>query len=114
MTTLIVAGLFESVGYARDVCNRLRTEGVPESNCAHMVLKEVVLVAPTSGPELGALSIDPLVFGNIRDTFARFVSNGETVVLVRAETESEAAFASDVLRLFTPIAIEVFDFEPAR
>ena len=48
MKTLIVVGLFESVGYARDVCNRLHTEGVSEDNCAHMRLKEIDLVASTS------------------------------------------------------------------
>jgi hypothetical protein len=114
MATLIVVGLFESAGSARDVCNRLHTEGVPEANCAHMALKEIVLVPSTSGPGLTVLSIDAMVFGNIRDKFARFIHNGETAVLVRAETETEAAYATDVLRLFTPIAIEMFDFEPAR
>ena len=114
MTSFIVVGLFESVGDARDVCNRLHTEGVRESDCAHMVLKEIVLDAAISGSKLAALSIDSLVFGNIRDKFARFIRNGETAVLVRAATEAEAAYASDVMRLFRPIAIELFEFEPAR
>jgi len=114
MTTLIVVGLFESVGYARDVCNRLHTEGVPEANCAHMALKEIILVPSTPEPGLTVLSIDTMVFGDIRDKFAQFIHNGETAVLVRAETETEAAFATDVLRLFTPIALEMFEFEPAR
>jgi hypothetical protein len=114
MTTRIVVGLFESVGGARDVCNRLHTEGVSEGSCAHMPLKEIDLVASTSGAGLPVLAIDALVFGNIRDTFAKFIRNGETAVLVRADSEADAAFASDVLRLFTPIAIEVFEVEPAR
>jgi len=114
MTTRIVVGLFESVGDARDVCNRLHTEGVSEGNCAHMLLKEIDLVASTSGAGLAVLSIDALVFGSILDTFAKFIRNGETAVLVRADSEADAAFASDVLRLFTPIAIEVFEVEPVR
>jgi len=114
MTTRIVVGLFESVGDARDVCNRLHTEGVSEDNYAHTQLKEIDLVASTSEPGLAVLSIDAMVFGNIRDTFAKFIRNGETAVLVRAESDADATYASDVLRLFTPIAIEVFEFEPAR
>jgi len=114
MATRIVVGLFESVGSARDVCNRLHTEGVPEGDCAHMVLREIGPVPSSSVPGLAALSVSPAVAGNVRDTFARFIRNGETAVLVRAESEAEAEFASEVLRLYAPIAIELFEFEPAR
>jgi len=114
MTPFIVVGLFESAGSARDVCNRLHTEGVPEADCAHMALKEIALVESTSGSGVAVLSIDTMVFGKIRDKFAQFIKNGETAVLVRAQTPAEGAFAADVLRLFRPIAIETVELEPAR
>jgi hypothetical protein len=31
--------------------------------------------------------VDPLIFGNIRETFAKFIRNGETVVSVRTVIE---------------------------
>ena len=114
MATQVVVALYESKGYAQDARNRLHTEGVSEDNYAHTQLKEIDLVASTSKAGLAVLSIDALVFGNIRDRFAKFIGNGETAVLVRAESDADATYASDVLRLFTPIAIEVFEFEPAR
>jgi len=40
-------------------------------------------------------------------TFAQFTRNGETAVLVRAATEADVAFASDIMALFTPLALEV-------
>jgi len=113
MTARIVVGLFESLGLARDACNRLHTEGVPEGDCAHMVLHEIDVITSTAEPGSAALSVDRLIWGNVRETFARFISNGETAVLVRAETEVAVEFAADVLRLFAPIAIEVLALEPA-
>jgi len=42
-------------------------------------LKPTAPLHPTAGPELEALSVDPLTFGNVQGTFARFVYNGETL-----------------------------------
>jgi hypothetical protein len=58
-------------------------------------------------PELAALDVDPLVIGNARETFARFIRNGETAVFVRALDDEQVEFATDVLKLYLPIAIEV-------
>ena len=83
----MVVGLFHSHGIAEDARNRLKTEGVPASEVALRVLEPIGAVPPTMEPELEALSVDPLVFGNVRDTFAGFIRNGETAVFARAATD---------------------------
>jgi hypothetical protein len=105
--TRLVIGLFHSSGIAEDAVHRLITEGVAPQNIAHRVLKEVGPNPPTLQPELAALDVGPLIIGNARETFARFIHNGETAVFVRALSDAEVEFASDVLKLFLPMAIEV-------
>jgi hypothetical protein len=53
------------------------------------------------------LDVDPLVVGNARQTFVRFIRNGETAVFVRALDDEQVEFATDILKLYLPIAIEV-------
>jgi hypothetical protein len=106
MATRLVIGLFHSSGIAEDAVHRLITEGVAPQDIAHRVLKEVGPVPPVLQPELAALEVDPLVIGNARESFARFIRNGETAVFVRALDE-QVEFATDVLKLYLPIAIEV-------
>ena len=53
--------------------------------------------------------MDPLTFGNVQKTFARFVDNGETVC-VRAASDEEAELAANTLRQYDPIAINVLCF----
>ena len=105
--TRLVIGLFHSSGIAEDAVHRLITEGVAPRDIAHRVLKEVGPVPPTLQPELAALEVDPLVIGNARQSFARFIRNGETAVFVRALSDEQVEFASDVLKLYLPITIEV-------
>jgi hypothetical protein len=112
MTTQTVVGLFESKGYAEDARNRLRTEGVPERDIAIVVLRDIDPVLSASEPELAALDVDPLMLGNMRETFSRFIRNDETAVLVRAASDEEVQFATDVMALFDPLATEVLT--PAR
>jgi hypothetical protein len=107
MASRLVVGLFHSSGIAEDAVHRLMTEGVPARDIAHRVLKEVGPVPPTLQPELEALSVDPLVLGNVRETFAQFIRDGETAVLVQAVTDQEVELAAGVLRLYAPIAVEV-------
>jgi hypothetical protein len=42
--------------------------------------------------------------GNVRETFAKFIRNGETVVSVRAVTDEDAEFAAETLRDSTAVA----------
>jgi hypothetical protein len=107
MEAHLVVGLFPSSGIAQDARNRLKTEGVPATNIAVTVLNPTAPVLPTAAAELEALSVDPLIFGNVRKTFAKFIRNGETVVSVRAVTDEEAEFATETLRQYSPIAIEL-------
>jgi hypothetical protein len=107
MAERLVIGLFRSSGIAEDAVHRLVTEGVAPANIGHRVLKEIGPVPPLLEPELAALQVDPLVVGNARETFARFIRNGETAVFVRALSDEEVEFATGVLQLFLPIAIEV-------
>ena len=103
----LVIGLFHSSGIAEDAVHRLITEGVAPRDIAHRVLKEAGPVPPLLQPELAALDVDPLVVGNARQTFVRFIRNGETAVFVRALDDAQVEFATDVLKLYLPIAIEV-------
>ena len=57
---------------------------------------------PTAEPELEALAVDPLTSGNVREAFASFVHNGETMVCVRAATDEQEEFAADTLRPSMP------------
>jgi hypothetical protein len=107
MTSRLVVGLFHSSGISLDAVHRLITEGIAPQEIAHRVLKEVAPITPTVEPELAALDVDPLVLGNARDSFARYIRNGETAVFVRALTDEQVEFATDILKLFLPITIEV-------
>jgi hypothetical protein len=103
----LVIGLFHSSGIAEDAVHRLITEGVAPRDIAHRVLKEAGPIPPVLQPELAALDVDPLVVGNARQTFVRFIRNGETAVFVRALDDKQVEFATDVLKLYLPLTIEV-------
>ena len=79
-----VVALFQSSGIAEDARNRLKSDGVLGSEIALNVLNSTGPIPPTVADELEALSVDPLVWGNVRETFASSIRNGETAVLVRA------------------------------
>jgi hypothetical protein len=107
MAERLVVGLFYSSGIAEDAVHRLITEGVAARNIAHRVLKEAGPASPPLQPELADLDVDPLVIGNALQTFARFISDGETAVFVRAETDEEVEFAATTIKQYAPIAVEV-------
>lgn len=107
IATRLVIGLFRSSGIAEDAVHRLITEGVAPRDIARRVLKEVGPILPVLQPELAALEVDPLVIGNAREGFARFIRNGETAVFVRAIDDEQVEFATDVLKLYLPLTIEV-------
>ena len=106
MAARLVVGLFPASGVALDAYHRLHIEGFPQSRLAHRVLKETGPVLPTVEAELQALQIDPMVLGDARNTFARFIHNGETAVFVEVDDDGEAQSAADILALYTPLAIE--------
>ncbi len=53
------------------------------------------------------MSVDPLILGGVEQDYAHYIRNGETAVLVRAETDADVQFAIDVVSLYTPMVIEV-------
>src|SRR5579862_9448315 len=110
MTAQIVVAVFDSFGIAKDARNRLHTEGVPDDDISVRVLDETAPMPPSAGPEHEALSVDPLIWGNVKETFARIVHNGETAVMVRALSDEEIEFAAMTLRQYEPVAIEVMAF----
>jgi hypothetical protein len=108
MAHQFVVGLFESKGIAEDACNRLKYEGVPPENISLLLLHEVASPVPaTVTPELEALSVDPLVVGDVRETYAPFIRNGETALFVKAPSEADVDFAADIIKLYAPIKIRV-------
>jgi hypothetical protein len=102
-----VVGLYPSSGIALDAFHRLHTEGFSYSRLGHRVLKETGPVPPIVQAELAALEVDLMVWGDVRQTFARHIRNGETAVLVQIDDAGEAQAAADILALYTPLAIEV-------
>jgi hypothetical protein len=108
-TMRIVAGLFQSRGIAEDARNRLRSEGVPDDKLAVKTLKETGPLPDTVKSELAALSLDPLLFGDVRRSFVDHIRNGETVVLVGVASPAENDLAQDTLNQYGPIAMEVFE-----
>ena len=107
MAGQLVVGLYESKGYAQDARNRLHTEGVPHSDMALIVIRDTAPVPSSAQPELAALSVSPLIFGDVEKTFVNFIKNGETAVIVSAPTAVDVEFVSDILALYDPLAIEV-------
>jgi hypothetical protein len=107
MAEQLIVGLFESRGIAEDACNRLRTEGVPDGDVSLKMLREISPVPTPVKAELAALSVDPMVWGNVRETYVSYIKNGETAVLVRALSPDEAELAADVLRMFEPMIVDV-------
>jgi hypothetical protein len=114
MAVQIVVGVFESRGLALDARNRLHTEGVAEADLSVVVLREIAPAPGSVQAETAALSVDPLVLGDVEKTFARYIKNGETAVLVGADTAADVQFATDVMALYAPIAVEVLRREIIR
>src|SRR5215470_12135811 len=107
MASRLVVGLFPSRGIALDAVHRLITEGVAPRDIARRVLKEAGPLPPSLAPEIAVLEVDPLVISNARETFARFISNGETAVFVQAQTDEEVEFAATTIKQYAPITVEV-------
>jgi hypothetical protein len=112
MAVEFIIGLFHSRGIAEDACNRLRTEGVPDRHVALRLLRETAAPEVVEG-ELAALTVDPMIWGDVRANYVDYISNGETAVIVRTETDLEAEVATDVLKMFEPMVVELFDVQKA-
>jgi hypothetical protein len=111
----MVVGLFESEGLARDARNRLHTEGVPLSQMSIVVLHDIASPPPPSvKAELAALAVSPLILGDVEETFAEYIKNGETAVIVDTPTLADAQFAIETMTLYDPLAIEALESRPVE
>ena len=114
MAAQIVVGLYESKGYAQDAHNRLHTEGMPLSDMSLVVIHDIApLPEATRRDELAPLSVSPLILGDVEKTFASFIRNGETAVIVNAATPVDVEFITDILTLYDPLAVEVLEARPS-
>jgi hypothetical protein len=102
-----VVGLFESKGIVEDAINRLKYEGVPEGNIFPMLISETAPLPAAVSPAIEPPPVDPLVVGDVRDTFAPFIRNGETAVFVRTHSEDEVDLAVATIRQYAPIKARV-------
>ena len=102
-----VVGLFETKGIAEDACNRLKYEGVPPAQISLLRMHETAAVPAAMTPELAALEVDPFIVGDVRESYAPYIRNGETAVFVRAHSEAEVDLAVDTIRQYSPIKIKV-------
>ena len=107
MPLKFVVALFEAKGIAEDACNRLRTEGVSAGEISLLLLHETAPLPAYVEPAVEALSIDPLLVGDVRKTFAPYIRNGETAVFVRAHDETGVDLAVDTIRQYSPLRIRV-------
>src|ERR1700722_7357930 len=115
MAAQIVVGLYESKGYGQRPHNRLHTEGVPLGEMSLIVIHDIApLPEATREEELAALSVSPLIFGDVEKTFASFIKNGETAVIVSAATPVDVEFITDILTLYEPLSVEVLEAGPER
>jgi len=105
MAEKIVVALFPSRGIAEDARNRLRYGGVPEDALFLLTLRETTPLPAHMTPEVEALTLDPLVVGNVRETFAPYIHNGETAVFVNAASEADVDFAVLTLKQYFPLKI---------
>ena len=109
MAERIVIGLFDAIGTAEDVRNRLRYEGVPDADIALRVYKQVEPMPPSMAAETSKFAIDILFSTTLREKYAPLIHNGETAVCVRAQSEEEAEIAVNTIRQFAPLEIDRLD-----
>ena len=107
MALKFVVGLFQSKGIAEDAINRLKYEGVPADCISDLMLHETAPLPQAMEAEVEALSVDPMVVGNVRESYAPFIHNGETAVFVRTHDESQVDLAVGTIRQYSPIKIKV-------
>jgi hypothetical protein len=113
MASQFVLGLFDSEGIARDARHRLHTEGIPPSRMSLVVLHDIASPPPASTKiEPAALTVDPMIIGDVENTFVEYVKNGETAVIVERPTLADAQFTIDTMTLCDPLAIEALDRRP--
>lgn len=106
MADEMVVGLFEAIGTAEDVRNRLIYEGVPAGDIELRVLKIVEPLPPSMAAETHAYAIDPFYSTTLWEKYRPRIRNGETAVLVRIHSDEEADIAINTMRQFAPMEVD--------
>jgi hypothetical protein len=109
MAERIVVGLFDAIGTAEDVHNRLVYEGVPDADIGVRVLKQVEPLPASMAPETSKFAVDILFSTTVSEKYAPLIHNGETAVCVHAQSEEEAEVAINTMRQFAPIEVDCLD-----
>ncbi|HKW55624.1 MAG TPA: hypothetical protein VJO12_18185 [Stellaceae bacterium] len=109
MAERIVVGLFDAIGTAEDVRNRLIYEGVSDADIGLRVLKEAEPMPPTMAPETSKFAVDILFSTTVSEKYAPLIHNGETAVCVHAQSDDEAETAINTMRQFAPIEVDCLD-----
>ena len=106
MAERIVIGLFDAIGTAEDVRNRLIYEGVPDADIALRVLRQTEPMPPSMVVETSKFAVDILFSTTVREKYAPLVHNGETAVCVHAQSDAELETAINTMRQFAPIEVD--------
>ena len=106
MAQEMIVGLYDGLGTAEDARNRLRYEGVPDSDIELHVINQVGPAPPWVALETHEWAVQFLRNSEAWRKYAPLIRNGETAVFVWFRTEEEAEVATNVLRLFAPAEID--------
>ncbi len=106
MAEEMVVGLFEALGTAEDVRNRLIYEGVPGSDIELRVLRKVEPLPPSLDLEGHAFGIEPFYRSKAWERYRLLIRNGETAVLVRVRSAEELETTANTMRQYAPIEID--------
>ena len=109
MAERIVIGLFEAIGTAEDVRNRLIYEGVPDADIALRVLTQAEPMPPSMAVETSKFGVDMLFSTTVREKYAPLIHNGETAVCVHAQSDAELETAINTMRQFAPLEVDCLD-----
>jgi hypothetical protein len=106
MAQEMIVGLYESLGTAQDARNRLRYEGVPDSDIELHVINQVGPAPPWVAVETHEWAVNFLRDSDAWKKYAPLIRNGETAVFVWFRTDEEAEIAINTLRQFVPLEID--------
>src|ERR1700686_5425591 len=105
MNSQIVIGLFYTSGTAEDVRNRLKSQGVPDADIAVRQIRDYDRVPPDMAREARGYAGDPFFGTVILKKFGDRIGDGETAVIVAAQSDDEVRVALGTMRQYTPVAV---------
>ncbi len=113
MADEMVVGLFDAIGTAEDVRNRLVYEGVPASDIELRVLRTTEPLPPSMAAETHRFAIDPFYSTTLWEKYRPRIRNGETAVLVRIRSAEEFETTANTMRQYAPMEIDRLSSEEA-